>query len=204
MVPYDKTNRTAEVLLLSMDPRQLMIGKIIGLSVVAIIQMLVWTVGGMALGRGAVTLLSGNALDMPVSFLGWSGLFFAFGYLLYASLLGAVGAMAPSQHDDGQLAFLISLPQVLPLLFFTAFANAPSGPVATFLSLFPLTAPTAMPTRLAGSSVPAWQLLVSLALLVLTTAWVVNISARAFRSETLLSGAPIGLDRLKEWWSNHP
>ncbi len=192
-VSREKVNRTAEVLLLSLDPRQLMVGKIIGLSAAAFVQLFFWLGGSMLFGRGAALVSAGAGLQLPVSFLFLGLAYFTLGYLLYAALLGAVGALAPNQHDDGNLSNLVIVPLMAPLFTFPAFISAPDGLLPTILSLFPLTAPTAMPARLAASHVPVWQIAVSLILLALGTAWVVNISARAFRADVLLSQSQIGV-----------
>lgn len=197
-VSREKLNRTAEVLLLSLDPRELMLGKILGLSVVAFLQMFIWVGGGMLLlGRGVEVLQMGAGLELPPAFLWASVVYFALGYLLYASLMGAVGALAPDLRNAGNFTFYIILPLMAPLLVNTIFSSAPGGTMPVVLSLFPLTAPSSMLTRLAVSSVPVWQVMVSLGLLALTTIFVVNLSARAFRADTLLSSEPLNWQRVK-------
>ncbi len=105
-VSREKENRTVEILLLSLRPRELMLGKILGLSVVALLQMVVWIGGGLlVLGRGK-DLLSGAApFELPAGFLIWALLYFVLGYLLYASLMGAIGALAPNARESGQFTF---------------------------------------------------------------------------------------------------
>lgn len=197
-VSREKENRVVEVLLVSLRPRDLMIGKMLGLSLVALLQMAIW-VGGplLLLGRGQELLNLAEAVTLPNGFLLWAVIYFLLGYLLYASMMGAIGALAPTAREGGQFVFIILLPLMLPLWFNNAFIEAPNGGLVTFLSLFPLTAPTAMITRLVSVSVPAWQLVVSLSGLTLTTYLLILLAARFFRADTLLSGAAVNWQRVR-------
>ncbi len=196
-VTKEKENRTAEVLLLSLRPRDLMLGKILGLGVVALAQMAVWLGGGLALAGGGLALLSiAGAIKLPLSFVLFALIYFLLGYLLYASLLGAVGALAPTAREGGQFNFIIIMPLLVPFYLNQVFASAPNGPLVTALSLFPLTAPTAMTARLSVVSVPAWQVIVSLVGLAVTTYLLVLLAARFFRADTLLSNASVSWGRI--------
>lgn len=187
-VSKEKENRTVEVLLVSLRPRDLMLGKVLGLSLIALIQVVVWLGGGMvALSRGQAMLSGLGSFSLPPGFLIYALLFFALGYILYASLMGAIGALSPNAREAGQYTFIIILPLLLPIWLNFAFIQDPNGTLATAFSLFPLTAPTAMMTRIAAGGVPLWQIGLSLAGLALTTYILVLFSARFFRADTLLS-----------------
>ncbi len=195
-VTQEKENRTVEVLLLSLRPRELMLGKVLGLSVVALLQMIVWLGGSLlVLNRSQTMFASFSAFTLPPGFIVWALLFFALGYLLYASLMGAIGALAPNAREGGQFTFFVLLPLLIPLWLNTSFIQSPHGALATGLSLFPLTAPTAMMTRLAAGGVPTWQILVSLGGLAVTTYAFVMIAARFFRADTLLSASSLKWQR---------
>ena len=197
-VTKEKENRTAEVLLTSLDSQQLMIGKVIGLGCVALMQMAIWLGGGMLLfNRGATLLASLGGVTLPAGFWIYLLLYFVFGYLVYSSELGAIGALAPSAREGSQFTFVIILPLLIPLWFNSIFLNDPNGTLATVLSLFPLTAPTAMVTRLASASVPAWQPVVGLILLAAAAWFFVRLSARFFRADTLLSDTALSWGRLR-------
>ncbi|MBN2002297.1 MAG: ABC transporter permease [Anaerolineae bacterium] len=200
-VSNEKENRTVEVLLMSVRPRELMLGKVIGLGVAALLQMTVW------LGGSLITMTRGNPLlnslgivletiVLPPGFVMWVLAYFLLGYLLYASLLGAIGALAPTARESGQFTFLALLPLMLPMWLNTAFVEDPNGPLATGLSLFPLTAPTSMMPRLAMGGVPLWQPIVSLIGLAVTTYVFVLLAGRLFRADTLLSVASLNWARL--------
>lgn len=196
-VAKEKENRTVEVLLVSLRPRELMLGKVVGLGVVALLQMGIWGgVGLLGLNQRAQLSEAAAALTLPPGFLVWGVLYFLLGYLLYASALGAIGALAPTAREGTQFTFAVLLPLLVPMWLNNVFAQSPNGSLATFLSLFPLTAPTSMVTRLVAGGVPAWQPAVGLLGLAATTCVFVLLSARFFRADTLLSSASLGWRRI--------
>lgn len=202
-VSREKENRTVEVLLVSVSPRQLMLGKLIGLSIIALLQMLVW-VGGSFLILQATGLFNLPPVDLGLapSFFIWGIIYLVLGYLLYASMMGAVGALAPNAREASQFTFAIILPLMIPLWFNYAIMEEPGGTLATVLSLIPLTAPVTMMTRLVAGEVPLWQLLASVGLLAVTTYGFVLLSSRFFRADTLLSNAALKWNRLLTAWRN--
>ncbi len=191
-VAQEKENRTMEVLLVSLRPRELMWGKVIGLGSVALLQLGLWLGGGLFGLRRASTVLEMfgvmlGALELPPGFVFWAVAYFLLGYILYASILGAIGALAPNARETGAFTFMALLPLMVPLWVSDAFFQSPHGLLATALSLFPLTAPTSMLPRWVMGGVPTWQLVLSLSGLILTTYTFVLLSARFFRADTLLS-----------------
>jgi ABC-2 type transport system permease protein len=195
-VSKEKENRTIEVLLLSVRPRDLMLGKILGLGVVALLQIGVWGGGLLIMDGGAFSAL--GALSLPDGFFIWALLYFVLGYLLYASLLGALGALAPSTREGAQFTFLVLLPLFIPLMLNAVLIESPNSGLTTFLSLFPLTAPVTMITRLAAGSVPIEQLLLGVVILAITTYGIIAYSARFFRADTLLSFSALNFKRLMQ------
>jgi ABC-2 type transport system permease protein len=193
-VSKEKENRTIEVLLLSLRPRDLMLGKILGLGVVALLQIAMW--GGAMLAFGGLSLDGLSSLGLPPGFFFWALIYFVLGYLLYASLLGAVGALAPSAREGTQFTFLVLSPLFIPLMLNSVLIQTPNGALTTFLSLFPLTSPVTMIARLASGPVPIEQLVLGLVLLAGTTYGIIAYSARFFRADTLLSFNPLNFKRL--------
>lgn len=194
-VTKEKENRTIEVLLLSLRPRDLMLGKILGLGVVALLQMAVWAAGGLLITGGAA-LQGLSSSGLSAGFFVWAFLYFILGYLVYASLLGALGALAPSTREGTQFTFVILLPLFIPLMLNTVLIESPNGGLTTFLSLFPLTSPVTMITRLAAGPVPFEQLLLGLVILAITTYGIIVFSARFFRADTLLSFSALNVKRI--------
>ena len=198
-VTKEKENRMAETLLVSLRPRELMTGKIIGLGIVALLQMTIWLVGAIfALNRSRQLFSITSNYTLPSGFLIWAILFFIMGYFLYGAVLGAIGVLAPSAREGGQFTFIAILPLLIPLWFNYIFTESPNSPLSLFLSLFPLTSPSSMVTRLTTGDVPIWQIFLSLLGLAITAYVFILISSRLFRADNLLSDESISWRRLTE------
>ena len=196
-VSKEKENRIVEVLLVSLRPRELMLGKVVGLGVVALLQMGIWGGASLLMMNQRMQLTeAAAAFTLPPGFFVWGVLYFLLGYLLYASALGAIGALAPTAREGAQFTFIVMLPLLIPLWLNNVFSQSPNGSTATFLSLFPLTAPTSMVTRLVSGGVPNWQPAAGLLGLAATTYLFVLLSARFFRADTLLSSASLHWRRI--------
>lgn len=207
-VTREKESRLVEVLLLSLRPVELMLGKLIGLGVVALLQMVVWF-GGAWLLMGENSLIyqlvrTVASVELPSGFLLWGLGYFLLGYLMFASALGALGALMPTTRESSQFTFVLLLPLMVPLWLSASFTEAPEGSVVTFLSIFPLTSPVSMMARMVAVSVPLWQRVLSLALLAATTYGLALLAARFFRAETLLSDRPLRLRGVLAWLRRRP
>jgi ABC-2 type transport system permease protein len=199
-VADEKENRTVEVLLLSLHPRQLMMGKILGLSAVTLLQLGIWFGGGALIVNQGTALLDVSGFAFPPGFIVWAFLFLALGFLLFASVMAAAGAIAPTAREGNQVTWLLMLPLMPTLMFGQLFMEEPNSPLVLVLSLFPFSAPSAMVTRLALGPVLLWQIIVSLAGLALTTYLMVVLAGRFFRASNLLSDASFSLRRLATEW----
>jgi ABC-2 type transport system permease protein len=199
-VVAEKENRTAEVLLLSLPPHRLMVGKVLAMSFVTLIQALVWVGGSMLLLNRGADLLQAAKFTFPPGFIIWAILFLMLGFLLYASIMAAAGTIATSAREAGQVTFLLIIPLMPTLMFGDIFLRDPNGILSTVLSLFPFSAPSAMVTRLAVAPVPTWQILASLVGLAATTYLFVLLSGRFFRAGNLLSQEPFNWRRLATGW----
>lgn len=196
-VTKEKENRVIEILMSSISPRQLLGGKIIGLGLVGILQVVLWISTGLVLLKASGrTFNLPPSFQLPPSFLFWGVIFFVLGYILYASLMAAVGALVPNLREASQATFVVILPMLIPLFLVSVLIQDPNGALAIALSLFPLTAPVTMMTRLAGTSVPAWQPALSAVILLLTAFLTLRAVASMFRAQTLLSGQPFQFKRL--------
>ncbi len=199
-VVAEKENRTAEVLLLSLDPRELMIGKMLAMSAVMWLQVIVWVGGGIILLNKGTDLLNLGRFSFPPGFLVWALAFLILGYLLYASVMAAAGAIAPNAREGGQVTWLLVIPLMPTLMFGMEFVGDPNSTLPVVLSLFPFSAPSAMVTRLALAQVPLWQILASLAGLALTTYLFITLAGRFFRAGNLLSQESFNWRRLATGW----
>jgi ABC-2 type transport system permease protein len=196
-IAREKENRVLEILLVSVTPYQMLAGKMTGLGVAGMVQAAAW-IGSAALllRRGGQALTQLQAFQLAPHFVFWGLVYFILGYLVYAALLAAVGALAPDLREASQVTFLILLPLLVPLLLITLIIRLPNGSLAVALSLFPLTAPVAMMARLAAGPVPLWQLILAAFFLAITAVLVVRSVARVFHLQALLSGQPFSLRKL--------
>ncbi len=195
-VTKEKETRVVEILMSTITARQMLSGKIIGLGVVGLLQTVLWVGTGYGLLRlSGRTFSIPAAFQLPPSILAWGLLFFLLGYAVYASLMAAVGALVPNLREASQATFVVIMPMLIPLLTISVLIEQPDGPLAIALSLFPLTSPVAMMTRLAATGVPLWQILFAVLLLTGAVLLIVHSVANMFRAQTLLSGQPFALRR---------
>lgn len=199
-VVAEKENRTAEVLLLSVDPVRLMVGKILAMTGVMLVQLGFWLSGSWWLLERTAQRLRAMSFTFPSGFFFWATLFLVLGYVLFAAVMAAGGALAPNAREGGQMTWLLVIPLMPTLMFGQLFVDQPQHPLTIGLSLFPFSSPSAMVTRLALGEVPLWQLLVSVTLLALTAALFIALAARFFRADNLLSQTPFSWRRLATGW----
>lgn len=191
-VVEEKTSRVVELLLSTIKPWQLMAGKVLGIGVVGLIQMLVIGIGGMVtvLVSGAFTISISAAVGTVV----WLVVWYLLGFFMYSIVFAALGALVSRQEDVGGA--------VMPALMFViagyviAISVLPSDPGNTFvgvLSVIPVFAPTMMPMRLAMGGVPVWQAVVSVGLVVLMIPLLIWLAARIYRNAVMRTGAKVKL-----------
>ncbi len=226
-VVEEKTNRIVEVIVCSVKPFQLMMGKVIGIALVGLTQFLMWVVlTGVALtgiqmsnselfrqatekhevtelatkGGEAVAQMDQAAqfADVPQMVEGLAAInfkailpaflfYFVFGYLLYATLFAAAGAMCDNDTDTQLFSLPLTIPLLLTLLLMPVMINAPSGTLSQVLSIIPFTSPVAMMLRI-PFGVPLGQLYWSMALLLLTFPLCTWFAARIYRGSILRYG----------------
>jgi ABC-2 type transport system permease protein len=187
-VVEEKANRVIEVLITSIAPIQLLLGKIIGLGALGLTQMLIWLlVGGVLLvaGQNAASL-QGVVLSAELVLI--SLVYFLLTYFLFAGLMAGIGASAGSEQESRQYASIFALLIIVPIFFIGTLITDSENPVITVLTLIPFTAPLTVILRLSLDSVPAWQLVASLSILLVSTILVVWGMARVFRWSLLLYG----------------
>lgn len=207
----EKTSQIAEVLVSSVRPWELMLGKILGIGGMGLTQIAIWSV---ALAVAAVYGLAASApalaeagvdiatLSLPVPSLVAAFLvFFVLGYFLYSSLFAAVGAIVGEEREIQQVAFFPMLLIIVP--FFLAFAAIDAGAVDTgwmaIASLVPFFSPILMLVRVTMGTVAGWEVALSLVLLVLTTLAVAWVAGRIYRVGILMTGKRPSLPELVRW-----
>lgn len=189
-VTEEKQNRVLEVLMTSLQPAQMLTGKVVALGLAGLFQVTVWAVLGSSLfgllGQSSSVLISFGSLSAGL--IGWGLLYFLLGFAVYASLMAGLGALVANLREASQATLFIMMPLLAPLMLISVLVTRPNGALAVALSLFPFTSPVTMPMRLAVGAVPVWQIALSIALLAGASVLVVRSAAGVFRAQNLLSG----------------
>ncbi len=181
-VAEEKESRIIEILLSSVTPIEMLTGKIVGLGSVGLLQIAIWLSVGFA-GLIYVFAISINPFLLILSLA-----YFILGFLLFASMMGAVGAISGSMRESQQLIPIFTFPAIAPILFMQVLITEPEGKLSMFFSMFPLTSPIAMLIRMGVSDVPVYQIAISLIILMVSVYFVIITSARLFRVGLLMYG----------------
>ncbi len=225
----EKTSKVVEVIVSSVKPFQLMMGKIIGLASVGLLQFLIWiilitTVSSVVLGlfglempqqqmveqmgqqnpqvQQAQSVEILNALSqIPFTYIISVFLFFFLGgYLLYGALFAAVGSAVDSPAEAQQFMFPITIPLLISYFgLFTFTLQDPHGTVSVWLSIIPFTSPIAMMGRI-GFGVPAWQLALSMVSLIGGFILTTWAAGRIYRVGILMHGTKINYKVMAKWF----
>lgn len=177
----EKTNRTVEILLTSITPVELMVGKIAGNLAIGLTQLLLW--GGvplLAVGIGAAYLPDFVEMGFDANLMWVSAGLVTLGVIQFSALLTILGSVVVEDREAQQVSGLVSLAFMAPYFFFTKLMFEPTGTIAIVLSLFPLTAPLSMPFRIAFSDVPSGQIVMTFVLSLLATAGILWLAGVAF------------------------
>jgi ABC-2 type transport system permease protein len=227
-VMEEKTSRIIEVIISSVKPFQLMMGKILGVSAVGLTQMLIWMVMTFVLTQVATAFLGVDPASMqnsmpmqqPQSDLmtsqagavfeaitsqNWAYIlplflyFFIGGYFIYASLFAAVGAsMGDDMGESQSLSMVAMAPIILAIILISPVIENPTSSLARWMSIFPLFSPVLMPARLAFEP-PLWEVLLSMVMLAGSAVFFVWLSGRIYRVGVLLYGKKATLKEMVKW-----
>lgn len=237
-VIMEKSNKIMEVIVSSVKPLELMMGKIIGVACVALTQFIIWIIltGGILLGfqmfagqkliadtqmTEQISAMGGITQDAVQSFAKtdmmtevFSALkdinfgyiivcfiiFFILGYLLYASLYAAVGSAVDNEADTQQLVLPITIPLIIGLLIMLQAFKNPDSALSVWASIIPFTSPMVMLARIPfEGSVPLWQLLLSIGLLIVTFIAAAFVSGKIFRVGILMTGKKYSWKDIWKW-----
>ena len=239
----EKTSRVVEVIVSSVKPVQLMLGKIIGIALVGLTQFMIWvilTVGSVAFVYGTVLKDSGLTeitQNMPLNILSednipaeaeetiealspemaefskmfesalnqdWLLIIFAFifyfitGYFLYASVFAAIGSAVDNETETQQFMLPVTIPIILGLMVAVGTMQNPESSLSFWCSIIPLTSPIVMMARI-PFGVPAWQIILSMALMVITFLAFVWMAAKIYRTGILMYGKKTSWKELWKW-----
>lgn len=220
----EKTNRIVEVIASSVKPIELMFGKLFGVCALALTQFGIWIATYIALSVAAAPIagmiVEAQTAGLPEevaqqsqnfdpstfdqfifdpSIFVYFFLFFLIGFSIYASLFAAIGAAVDSEQDTQQFMMPLMLPIMVGYILNFRVAENPDSTVAFIGSMFPLTAPINMVTRIASTEVPIWQIALSLALMIGSFIGLMWLSARIYRVGILMYGKKPSFKELAKW-----
>jgi ABC-2 type transport system permease protein len=198
----EKGSRIIEVLLSTLTAKDLILGKLVGVGLAGMTQLVIWAVAGLALSASALPALVAQAgpMHVPPIVFAFFVVFFVLGFLLFASLFMVVGAMSSTEQDAQQLQAVITLPMLVPLMSLMLFMQDPNGGLSVGLSLFPVFTPLLMMTRIILLTPPGWQIALGIGLMLVTISVAVTFAARVFRVGILMYGKRPSLRELVHWY----
>ena len=221
----EKTSRIVEVIISSVRPRQLMMGKILGIGLVGVVQFLIWVILSGTIyavvstfiypeifaqqvpaGPGSPDLSTVdqtnlfsmlNSINFPVVLSGFVFYFFG-GYFLYSALFAALGSAIDQEADSQQFMLPVTAPMIIAITTAMNVIQDPNGPLAFWMSMIPLTSPISMMIRL-PFGVPMWQIALSALILVGTFFGVVALAGKIYRVGILMYGKKVTWKELYKW-----
>jgi ABC-2 type transport system permease protein len=194
----EKETRIAEILFSSMRSFPLMMGKLIGVSLVALTQLGIWALTFVAVSAWA----AGSSLSMPhispMLFV-YFAVFFLMGFFIYATVYAVVGSMVTTTQEGGQLAMPVVLFLVAALFVSFNIIRSPNSPLAFWASMFPFFAPITMLVRIVTETPPLWQILLSLGIGITTAVGLIWLASRIYRVGMLMTGKKATIPEVMRW-----
>lgn len=224
----EKTSRIVEVIISSVKPFQLMMGKIIGIGAVGLTQFLLWVFLSVIIYQGALTFYdvdisnapqtelaqnassspddveiqliidSINTLNFPL-LLGTFLFYFLAAFLFYGSLFAAVGSAVDNDADAQQFQLPITLPLIFSIMLLAAILRDPHGDLAFWASIIPFTSPVVMMMRIPFDP-PIWHIILSMVLMVMGFIFTTWLAGRIYRIGILMHGAKVNYKILAKWF----
>src|SRR5215212_3203015 len=200
----EKETRIAEILFSSVKPFALMMGKLVGVSLVALTQLAIWGMAFSAFALYGVGILSGRGIrasipTIPFSHYIYFALFFLLGYFIYATIYALVGSMVTTAQEGGQLAMPIILILVISFYLFLPVSRSPDSSFSFWASMFPFSAPVAMLVRIVTQTPPFWQIALSLFIGFGTVLLIMWIASRVYRVGMLMYGKRASIPEAWRW-----
>lgn len=219
----EKTSRIVEIIISSIKPFQLMMGKIVGVALVGMTQFTLWIILTIIISSFAeITLLNDSSMTNQISTseqsiilaqiaditgsIDLSQVFLCFifyflaGYLMYSSLFAAVGSVVDSEADTQQFILPITVPLILSFILIQPIMENPDGTLAFWMSMIPFTSPVVMMVRI-PFGVDAWELLLSMGILIIAFILSTWLAGRVYRTGILMYGKKASYKELWKWLS---
>lgn len=226
-VMEEKTNRIVEIILSSVKPFKLMMGKILGVGAVGVTQYAIWIVllviinfvmafligdsinpsqvGGaspqdMDAAMEMVENLQMQFASLPLGLIVFGFLFyFITGYVFYAALYAGLASAINDESDAQTLTFPIAIPIIISIIILSGMLDSPNSSIAVWASIIPFFAPVIMPARLAFGMPPVWQLLLSMALMIAAAIFAVWLAAKIYKVGILMRGKKVTFREIGKW-----
>ncbi|HEV2864597.1 MAG TPA: ABC transporter permease [Pyrinomonadaceae bacterium] len=203
-VVEEKTTRVVEVLFSSVRAFPLMLGKLVGVSLVALTQFVIWAVLLLVLALYGAVALAGVGVEVglpsiPVSSYAYAVLFFMVGFFLYATLYAVIGSVVTSEKEASQIIVPVSFLPVLAIYLAFPVIRSPSSSFSVWVSMVPFFSPVTMLVRIVTERPPLWQIALSLFLGVATIVLMVWLAARIYRTGMLMYGKRATIPEILRW-----
>jgi ABC-2 type transport system permease protein len=200
----EKETRIAEILFSSMRSFPLMMGKLVGVSLVALTQLSIWGLAFLLFATFGVAIAAAQGVPVnlphvsPMIFV-YFLLFFLLGYFIYATVYALIGSMVTTTQEGGQLAMPIVLMLVAGFYFLFPIIRSPNSSLAFWASMFPFLAPITMMVRITTETPPTWQIILSLGIGFVTVVALVWLAARIYRVGMLMYGKKASIPEVWRW-----
>ena len=199
----EKQSRIIEVLLSSVRPFQLMLGKLVGIGLVGLTQYVVWALSGIVVSTIAAAYAVGlTTFKLPRisgTLMFFFVVYFLLGYFLFATLYAMVGAIVSSEEDGQQMQMPVTLLMVIPMVFSSAILRSPNSNLSVALSLVPFFSPVLMFMRICLQQPPFWQIALSIVSMIGSILGAVWIAAKIYRVGILMYGKRPTLPEIARW-----
>lgn len=199
----EKSNRIVEVIISTVRPFDLMLGKILGIGSVGLTQIAIWATTALLATSPQIAALmsisSENRLKLDPAMLIFFPVYFVLGYFLFATIYAGIGSMFNSEEDAQQLVSVATMLLVVPMIVMTPVIKNPSGTLAVVLSLIPFFSPILMYLRIAIQMPPMWQIALSIVIMIATTAFLTWIVAKIYRVGILMYGKKPTIPEMVRW-----
>ncbi len=199
----EKSSRVVEVVLSSLKPFQLMMGKILGIGAVGLTQFSIWTLFGIGASVYSTSFIPAGAgfamPSIPAHVFVYFVVFFILGYFLFGTLYAAIGSMVNSEKEAQQLVMPITMFLIVPIMLMIFIIRAPNSSIAVFLSFIPFFAPILMFLRITVLLPPFGQIGASIVILILTILLMIWLTAKIYRVGILMYGKRPKLAEVVRW-----
>lgn len=200
----EKETRIAEILFSSVRPLHLMVGKLIGVSLMALTQLAIWAAAFGAVAAYALPALAttGRVINLPrlpAVFFVYFFLFFVLGYFIYATIYVLVGSMVTTTQEGGQMAMPIVFLLMAGLYMAFPVIRAPNSSFAFWVSMVPFFAPITMMVRIVSQQPPFWQIALSFSIGCITVVGLLWLASRIYRIGMLMYGKKATIPEVVRW-----